>query len=209
MSAHRRYHVGDLSGRLIREARAMLKESGLRQLNLRALATRAGITAGSIYHHYESKTELLGVLAAGGFIELRLELERATREVELIRRLRAWAIAYADLAEREAALFAVMFDPEIAVLPVVEEARAAVIAQLRGIVSEVAATYGRSEQRLDEITLAVWAAAHGAASLGTSSAAHGELMGDVIVGLEALFTPPPSSSEEGGEGGRPVSGAGE
>ena len=51
----------------------MLEEGGLKQLNLRALAARAGITAGSMYHHYESKTELLGELAAGGFKELRLD----------------------------------------------------------------------------------------------------------------------------------------
>ena len=51
MEAGRRYHVGDLRGRLMREARDMLDEGGLKQLNLRALAARAGLTAGAMYHH--------------------------------------------------------------------------------------------------------------------------------------------------------------
>ena len=58
----RRYHVGDLPGRLLREARDMLEDGGLKQLNLRALAARTGITAGSMYHHYESKRALLAEL---------------------------------------------------------------------------------------------------------------------------------------------------
>src|SRR3954469_9381030 len=98
MDERRRYHVGDLPGRLIREARGMLDEGGLKQLNLRALAARAGITAGSMYHHYDSKTALLGELAARGFVELRQDLERADRDAGPGRRLRAWATAYFHFA---------------------------------------------------------------------------------------------------------------
>jgi AcrR family transcriptional regulator len=179
--------VGDLAGRLIREAREMLREGGLKQLNLRALAGRAGVAAGSMYHHYRSKSELLGALATGGFVELRRELEAAGRGAGMEQRLRGWAFAYCRFAEREPALFALMFDPEIAVLPQVAGARRALVDQLRQVVSEVAAGYGRGDHRLDEITLAVWAAAHGAASLGASAAADAQLMEEVTTGLEALF----------------------
>src|SRR3954469_18476023 len=113
MDERRRYHVGDLPGRLIREAREMLEEGGLKQLNLRALAARAGITAGSMYHHYESKAELLGELAAGGFKELRRELETADSVAGDGQRLRGWATGYFHFARREPALFALMFDPEM------------------------------------------------------------------------------------------------
>jgi AcrR family transcriptional regulator len=124
MSEHRRYHIGDLPGRLVREARAMLKVAGLKRLNLRALAAQAGITAGSMYHHYKSKRELLGVLAAGGFIELGRDLERACDEAGVAESLSAWAGSYFRFAEREPALFALMFDPEIAGLAPVAEAKA-------------------------------------------------------------------------------------
>ena len=165
----------------------MLSEGGLKQLNLRALAGRAGITAASMYHHYRSKSELLGALASGGFVELRRDLERAGRGAALEKRLSGWAYAYCRFAAAEPALFGLMFDPEIAALPQVAEARAEVVAQLRQVVSEVARRYDRGERRLDEVTLAVWAAAHGAASLGASAPSGSQLMEKVTAGLEALF----------------------
>ncbi|HEV2533637.1 TetR/AcrR family transcriptional regulator [Phenylobacterium sp.] len=189
MSERRRYHAGDLPGRLIREARELLDEGGLKHLNLRALAARAGITAGSLYHHYDSKAALLGVVAAGGFKELRLELMRADGEAGEGRRLRGWATVYFHFAVREPALFSLMFDEDIAGLPQVVEAREAVLDVLRRIVAEVAALAGRAPSATDDVTLAIWAASHGAASLAGSAAVRGELIEDVIAGLEALFRP--------------------
>lgn len=190
MHERRRYHVGDLPGRLIREARDMLEEGGLKQLNLRSLAARAGITAGSMYHHYASKRALLGELAAGGFMELARDLERADGEAAAGRRLRGWATAYFRFAQREPALFGLMFDPEIAELPPVVEARRAALAGLHRVVGEVAAAQGRIDPPLDQITQAVWAAAHGAASLALSAPGQDRLIDEVISGLEALFRPP-------------------
>jgi len=189
MEAGRRYHVGELRGRLIREARGMLDEGGLKLLNLRALAARAGITAGSVYHHYESKTELLGELAAGGFKELRRELEVVDRAAADGQRLRGWATGYFRFALREPALFALMFDPEIEGLAPVTEARAAALAVLGRIVGEVAVAQNRVDPPLEQITLAVWAAAHGAAALSAARPGQAQLIDDVIAGLDALFRP--------------------
>jgi len=189
MEAGRRYHVGDLRGKLMREARDMLDEGGLKQLNLRALAARAGITAGSMYHHYESKAELLGELAAGGFKELRRELETADLAAADGQRLHGWATGYFHFARREPALFALMFDSEMAELAPVTEARAAALAGLHAIVGEVAASQRRLAAPVDQITLAVWAASHGAAALSSSSRGQSDLIDDVIAGLDALFRP--------------------
>jgi AcrR family transcriptional regulator len=185
----RRYHVGDLPGRLLREARDMLEEGGLKQLNLRALASRSGITAASMYHHYESKRVLLAELAALGFGELRRSLEKADREAVAGGRLRAWATGYFAYARAEPAMFALMFDPEIAELPVVAEARDAALDRLHQVVAEVIETLGRREAPVDKITLAVWAAAHGAAGLSAARPGQPELIDDVITGLAALFPP--------------------
>ena len=190
MSEGRRYHVGDLPGRLVREARDMLEEGGLKHLSLRALAARSGITAASMYHHYDSKTALLAELAASGFMELRRDLERADHEAGEGGRLRGWATGYFHFARREPALFGLMFDPEIAQQPQVAEARAAALAVLHRIVEEVAAAQGRIDAPLRHITLAVWAAAHGAAGLAVSTPEGDELIEDVIAGLETLFRPP-------------------
>lgn len=189
MELGRKYHVGDLPGRLVREAREMLEQGGLKQLNLRALAARAGITAASLYHHYDSKTALLAELAASGFMELRRDLERADREAGEGRRLRGWATGYFRFARREPALFGLMFDPEIAETPQVVEARAAALAVLHRIVTEVAAAQDRVDPPLRHITLAVWTAAHGAADLAASTPEGDGLIEDVIAGLEALFRP--------------------
>ncbi|MBL8552923.1 MAG: WHG domain-containing protein [Phenylobacterium sp.] len=179
--------MGDLRGRLLREARGMLEEG--QPLHLRALASRAGITAASMYHHYESKTELLGELAAGGFKELKRELEAADDAAGQGQRLRAWATGYFHFARREPALFALMFDPEVAGLAPVAEARAAALASLHGIVGDVAAAQARVNPPLEQITLAVWAASHGAATLGDTVRGQTDVVDEVIVGLEALFRP--------------------
>lgn len=185
----RRYHVGDLPGRLLREARDMLEEGGLKQLNLRALAARSGITAGSMYHHYESKSALLAELAALGFGELRRGLEHADRDAVAGGRLRAWATGYFEYARTEPAMFALMFDPEIAETPVVAEARDAALAQLRHVVEEVIDTLGRGGAPVDAITIAVWAASHGAAGLSAARPGQPHMIEDVITGLGALFPP--------------------
>ena len=187
MEAGRKYHVGNLRGRLLREARGMLDEG--QPLHLRALAARAGITAGSMYHHYDSKTELLGELAAGGFKELRRDLEATDRAAPEGQRLRGWATGYFRYARAEPALFSLMFDPEIAELEPVAEARAAMLASLHALVSDVAAAQNRVDPPLDKITLAVWAAAHGAAALSPSARAQSDFIDDVIAGLDALFRP--------------------
>ncbi|MBL8773533.1 MAG: WHG domain-containing protein [Phenylobacterium sp.] len=187
MEAGRKYHVGEVKSRLLREARGMLEEG--QPLHLRALAARAGITAGSMYHHYENKTELLGELAAGGFRELRRDLEAAERAAVDGQRLRAWATGYFRYARAEPALFALMFDPEVAELEPVAEARAAMLASLHALVADVAAALDRPGAPLDKITLAVWAASHGAASLSPAARAQSDLIDDVIAGLDALFRP--------------------
>ena len=165
----------------------MLKAGGLKPLSLRAVAARAGVTAGSVYHHYRSKTELLGVVAGGGFVELRRELDRECRAADIPLRLRAWSTGYNRFAEREPALFALMFDAEIGRLPPVVEARAALVSHLRGVIAEVSWSAGRSADELDEIAVAVWAAAHGAASLGVGEPSGGHLINDVIAGFDTLL----------------------
>ncbi|PZQ62305.1 MAG: hypothetical protein DI570_11385 [Phenylobacterium zucineum] len=187
MSEGRRYHVGDLPGRLLREARGMLDEGGLKALNLRALAARAGITAGSMYHHYESKTALLGELAANGFKELRRDLDRAARDAGEGRRVRAWAMAYVTFAQRERALFGLMFDDEIAQAPVVAEARAAALDTLRQLVSGFVGDRQLDDATLHNVTTAIWAATHGAASLAGTWPDRPDLVDEVIAGLDALF----------------------
>lgn len=183
----RGYHVGNLRTRILDCAGELLEETGPAGPNLRALADRVGITAGSLYHHFDSKAALLGALAAAGFATLRSRLEATEAAAHEGARLRGWAIAYFAFARERPALYAMMMDARTAALPEVAAARAAALTVLERVVQQVAAEQQRVDPPLEKISLAVWAATHGAASLSASDEAHPALMEDVIAGLDALF----------------------
>lgn len=180
------YQIGNVRARLLDEALDILEREGLQALNLRDLAARAGITAGSLYHHFDGKSALLAELAAAGFEELRRRVERAGGEAAEGGRVRAWALAYFAFAQDRPALYGLMFDPTIAHAPQVSAARALAMRTIQVFV-EGSPVLARASTPADKIALAVWAATHGAASLTLSGAGGPELMGDVIQGLEGLY----------------------
>lgn len=180
------YQIGNVRARLLDEALDILEHEGLQGLNLRDLAARAGITAGSLYHHFDGKAALLAELAAAGFEELRRRVERAGGQAAEGGRVRAWALAYFGFAQDRPALYGLMFDPTIAHAPQVVTARVQAVRTIQVLV-EGSPVLPRSSAPLDKIALAVWAAAHGAASLTLSGAGGPELMDDIILGLEGLF----------------------
>ena len=59
-----------------------LESGGRSELNLRGLAARAGIAAGSVYHHYTSKAALMAGLAAVGFRDLEAILKDAAATIQ-------------------------------------------------------------------------------------------------------------------------------
>lgn len=185
----RRYHVGNLRAELLQHARAILEESGLRALNLRSLAARAGIAPGSVYHHYANKAALLAGLGAEGFHELRDELERAAREAVQGARIRTCARAYFAFARAQPELYALMFDPVVMADADVREALKRAFSVLEEVIG-VALTpiQPRTPQELHKVALAVWACGHGAASMTLAQPLNeDDLMEDVIQGLDVLF----------------------
>lgn len=184
----RGYHVGNLRTQLLEEARTLLETVGLSRLNLRALAARAGIAAGSVYHHYESKQALLAGLAAEGFGELEAAL-RAAEAAAQPTPIRACALAYFGFARAQPALYALMFDPLILAEPTVDAARDRAFGVLEETIASAPSQSDRDRDMVHKVALAVWACGHGAASmtLADSADTEGRLMEDVIQGLEALF----------------------
>jgi len=187
-SVRRGYHVGNLRAQLLGEARALLESGGLGQLNLRALAARAGIAAGSVYHHYASKQALLAGLAAAGFGELEAALREAAAAAQPVP-IRACALAYFAFARAQPALYALMFDPVILAEPEVDTARDKAFAVLEAAIAAAPSQADRDRDMVHKVALAVWACGHGAASMTLADTAdtEGRLMEDVIQGLEALF----------------------
>ncbi|WP_304217841.1 TetR/AcrR family transcriptional regulator [Phenylobacterium aquaticum] len=183
----RSYHVGNLRAQLLEEARALLETGGIGQLNLRALAARAGIAPGSVYHHYASKQALLAGLAAEGFGELEAALQAAagTQAVPI----RTCALAYFGFARAQPALYALMFDPPILAEAEVDAARDRAFKVLEAAIAQAASQADRDEKTIHQIALAVWACGHGAAAMTLADPGDldGRLMEEVISGLEALF----------------------
>ena len=183
----RSYHVGNLRAQLLDEARALLESGGLSQLNLRALAARAGIAPGSVYHHYASKQALLAGLAAAGFGELEAALRAASTGGAMP--IRTCAQAYFDFAQAQPALYALMFDPPVLAVPEVDAARNRAFEVLEDVIAGSPSQSDRDRRTVHQIALAVWACGHGAASMTLADPSDGEgrLMDEVIAGLEALF----------------------
>ncbi|MCX7588387.1 TetR/AcrR family transcriptional regulator [Phenylobacterium sp. 58.2.17] len=185
----RPYHVGNLRTLLLDEARALLESGGRSEMNLRALAGRAGIAAGSVYHHYASKAALLAGLAAMGFRELEASLREAAAQGGATP-IRTTALAYFDFARAQPALYELMFDAALMAEADVAEARDRAFAVLRELIAAAPSQQGVEPAVIHKVALAVWACGHGAASLTQADeSGNSPLMEDVIQGLEALFRP--------------------
>ena len=189
-TARRRpYHVGNLRSQLMDEARALLEAGGRSELNLRALAARAGIAAGSVYHHYASKAALLAGLAVAGFGELEASLKEAAANGPEGAPIRTAALAYFDFARTQPALYELMFDAATMADPEVAAARDSAFAVLEAVIARSPSQQANEPALVHKVALAVWACGHGAASLTLAGGTDAEttLMEDVIQGLEALF----------------------
>jgi AcrR family transcriptional regulator len=84
-------------------------------LSLHALATRAGVSSGAPYHHFESREQLLVAIAEQGFELLASEMARAADEAkgDAAAHLRALGLGYIRFALAHRGHFRVMFRPEL------------------------------------------------------------------------------------------------
>jgi AcrR family transcriptional regulator len=64
------YHHGDLRETLLVVATEMLQENGIKEVSLRKLASRVGVSRTAPYHHFKDKNALLCGMAEKGFEQL-------------------------------------------------------------------------------------------------------------------------------------------
>lgn len=186
--SRRPYHVGNLRAQLLDEARVLLESGGRSELNLRGLAARAGIAAGSVYHHYASKAALMAGLAAVGFRDLETILRDAAATAPEATPIRTCALAYFGFAQSQPALYDLMFDADMMADREVATARYSAFAVLETAIAQAPSQQNRDADTIHKVALAVWACGHGAASLTLADGVVADsLMEDVIQGLEALF----------------------
>src|ERR1700678_4054323 len=155
--AERPYHHGDLRNGLLDAARAILEESSLSALTLRAVARRAGVSHAAPYRHFPNHEALLVELSVEGFHELRQYIVEAAKvpgpESDRTANIGA---AYMRFVAKRPAVARLMFGgqlPNREQFPVLGEAADAVGKEIGEALSDPA------------LGLAVWAAVHGMAML--------------------------------------------
>jgi AcrR family transcriptional regulator len=167
MSKRARYHHGDLRRALTDAALQLVTERGPKGFTLTEVARRAGVSAAAPYRHFSDKAHLLAVVAEVGFDQLHAALtEPALSDdspaalVELSRRYVRWAIANPDAYQ---VMFGIGMDRRTHPDLVAAADRAF------GVVLTAAGSHPRSVvPPLDDaraLAAALWALAHGAATL--------------------------------------------
>jgi AcrR family transcriptional regulator len=109
--APRPYHHGNLRAALLESAERALVEEGARDLSLRDLARRVGVSHAAPRRHFPDKRALLDALAHDGFERLGEELQSAMDAAggAFEPRLVAFCRAYVRFATAHAALLELMF----------------------------------------------------------------------------------------------------
>jgi AcrR family transcriptional regulator len=100
---------------LVVEGRKMFEEEGAKEMSLRALARRLGVSEAAPFKHFSGKEELLAAIASSGFHELRDKRRRiAAREKNAFARSRAMMLSYIQYAVSHEGLFNLMIGPRLA-----------------------------------------------------------------------------------------------
>ncbi|MER5730645.1 TetR/AcrR family transcriptional regulator [Streptomyces sp. NPDC002138] len=104
------YHHGNLRAALLERAEAVLAESGVDGLSLRALARDLGVSHAAPSRHFRDRQALLDALAVSGFTRLNELLRTAAQAPGSVSaRLAGLGRAYVDFAVTHAALLNLMF----------------------------------------------------------------------------------------------------
>jgi AcrR family transcriptional regulator len=109
------YHHGNLRAELLATAIEQLRDTGVDELSLRALARSVGVSQTAPYRHFVDKSELLAAMATSGYRDLLDALREASAATGDCpqEQLFAFAHAYVDYAARNPQLFKLMFGPAV------------------------------------------------------------------------------------------------
>lgn len=104
------YHHGDLRRAVLEAAFAEVAERGLRELTLREVARKIGVTHAAPYHHFKDREALIEAMAEEAFSELDRALSASKVGVSAAGdQLRVVGRAYIDFARARPELIEVMF----------------------------------------------------------------------------------------------------
>lgn len=109
------YHHGNLRAELLTTAIEQLRQTGVDDLSLRALARSVGVSQTAPYRHFADKGELLAAMATSGYLDLLDALREVGAKAGACpnAQLLAFAHTYVDYAARNPQLFKLMFGPAV------------------------------------------------------------------------------------------------
>ena len=153
---------------IVQSARTLIAADGLDALSVRRVAATLGVSAPALYAYVDNKPDLLRAVAELEFEDL-VERFDAVDAPDPVDRIRGHIRAYIEHAQASPALFEVMFlfRPDWAPQPGVDELPAASkVFSIAAAAVEAAMSTGalRADDPL-KVEIALWAAAHGTASV--------------------------------------------
>lgn len=165
------YHHGDLRRVLLDVSVELIATAGVEALSLREVARAAGVSPAAPYHHFASKAELLGAIAARGFTGLTAAMRQALGAMaepdEPTGRLAALGSAYIEFARSHPTEFRLMFRPSLvrrADLPLDCDPTSS-FSLLLDAVARVSRALPIDGVTPEALTLGAWSLVHGAAEL--------------------------------------------
>jgi AcrR family transcriptional regulator len=104
----------DVRSAVLAAAVRLISKGGLANLSMREVARAAGVSHQAPYHYFEDRESILAALCEQGFTILSERLEKARDpEASPIERFTALARAYVEFGLDHAALFQLMFRPDV------------------------------------------------------------------------------------------------
>lgn len=165
MKTKRPYHHGNLREQLLLAGEEALSELTVDDVSLREIARRAGVSHAAPKHHFAGMGELLGEIAARGYVKFVEALDEASRQStqqDPAGRLMAMGRAYLRFAEANTATYSLMFGKvgSMAITPSMAQSSMAAWDQLETAVADLV---GKDEATSG--ALLVFSTVHGLAML--------------------------------------------
>jgi AcrR family transcriptional regulator len=188
---NRRGQGAKLRDDILAAARRLLEESGSEEaVTLRAVAREVGISAPSIYAHFEDRTAIVEAVVDQAFTDFRTAIVRGAEGItDPVGRLRGGCAAYLDFAQRDRNRYRLLFErrdliPDRAMSPVQADSFAFLVDAVQRCIDA-----GRSTS-VDATgdACAIWTALHGYAVLHTGLPAfpwppEPEMLDRIVLGL--------------------------
>ena len=163
------YHHGHLREQLLLAGEQALAEIPMAQVSLREIARRAGVSHAAPKHHFAALADLLGEIAARGFSKFVASLAVAAEAASPPTpqsRLLAMGRAYLRFAERNPAVYSLMFDQRnsCAMTPALVQSSLEAWAQIETAVAAITGT-----MRAPVGAMHVWSSVHGLSMLKSAN----------------------------------------